>query len=88
MYENNVSDHNGWSLGKLNNVREVFGKCVLHLSFYEVVPCKSNSVIINHPGPSMLLWLLPLQTCMGDGISFPTRLPLDCTTYHSIGMDF
>merc|ERR1712096_519003 len=60
MFENNATDPNGWSLGKLNNVREVFGT-------------------------SMLLWLLPLQTCMGDGISFPTRLPVDCTTYHSIG---
>jgi len=60
MFENNVSDPNGWSLGKLNNVREVFG-------------------------PSCLLWLLPIQTCMGDGITFPTRLPVDCTTYHSIG---
>ena len=26
MFENNVSDTNGWSLGKLNNVREVFGE--------------------------------------------------------------
>jgi palmitoyltransferase len=60
VFENNVSDTNGWSLGKLNNVREVFG-------------------------PSVLLWLLPLQTCMGDGITFPTRLPLDYTNYHSIG---
>jgi len=60
MFENNVSDANGWSLGKLNNVREVFG-------------------------PSVLLWLLPIQTCMGDGITFPTRLPLDCTNYHSLG---
>ena len=24
---------------------------------------------------------------MGDGITFPTRLPVDCTTYHSIGCD-
>jgi len=60
IYENNVSDSNGWSLGKLNNIREVFGT-------------------------NMLLWLLPLQTCLGDGITFPTRLPVDCTTYHSIG---
>eukprot|EP00092_Neocalanus_flemingeri_P028463 GFUD01030907.1.p1 GENE.GFUD01030907.1~~GFUD01030907.1.p1 ORF type:complete len:477 (+),score=126.22 GFUD01030907.1:106-1536(+) len=60
IFENNASDPNGWSLGKLNNMREVFGT-------------------------SMLLWPLPLQTCLGDGISFPSRLPLDCTTYHSIG---
>jgi len=60
MFENNVSDPNGWSLGKLNNIREVFG-------------------------PSILFWLLPIQTCMGDGISFPTRLPLDFTNYHSLG---
>ena len=26
MFENNATDPNGWSLGKLNNVREVFGK--------------------------------------------------------------
>jgi len=28
MFENNQSDPNGWSLGRLNNVREVFGSCV------------------------------------------------------------
>ena len=25
MFENNLSDPNGWSLGKMNNLREVFG---------------------------------------------------------------
>ena len=27
MFENNVTDPAGWSLGKLNNVKEVFGRC-------------------------------------------------------------
>jgi len=63
IFDNNVSDPNGWSLGKLNNVREVFGT-------------------------SIALWLVPVQTCLGDGISFPSRLPLDCSTYHSIGHTF
>ena len=26
MFADNVSDPSGWSLGKLNNLREVFGK--------------------------------------------------------------
>ena len=25
MFENNLSDPSGWSLGKINNLREVFG---------------------------------------------------------------
>jgi len=60
VFENNVSDPDGWSLGSLGNVREVFGE-------------------------NPLLWLLPVNTVMGDGIRFPSRTSTDTTTYHSIG---
>ena len=37
-------------------------------------------------GPNAWLWLMPVKTALGDGITFPTRIPLtECTTFHSIG---
>ena len=37
-------------------------------------------------GPNAWLWFLPLKTALGDGINFPTRIPLaECSTFHSIG---
>jgi len=61
MFENNHSDPEGWSLGKLDNIREVMG-------------------------PNAWLWLVPVKTALGDGISFPTRIPLTKrSTFHSIG---
>jgi len=48
MFADNVSDPSGWSLGKLNNLREVFGE-------------------------SWWMWLLPIKSYLGDGLSFPTR---------------
>jgi len=61
MFENNHSDPEGWSLGKLDNIREVMG-------------------------PNAWLWFVPVKTALGDGITFPTRIPLtECSTFHSIG---
>jgi len=59
VFENSISDADGWSLGKLNNVREVLGE-------------------------SSMLWILPLKSGLGDGIAFPTRLPLDFSDYSTI----
>ena len=37
-------------------------------------------------GPNAWLWFLPVKTALGDGINFPTRIPLaECSTFHSIG---
>lgn len=63
MFDNSVSDPDGWSLGRLGNVREVFGD-------------------------NFLLWALPVDTVMGDGLRFPTRISLEHTNYHSIGKGF
>jgi hypothetical protein len=61
IFADNVCDKNGWSLGKVNNVREVFGL-------------------------SPLVWCLPLQTHLGDGLAFPhSRAHQHTTTYNSIG---
>jgi len=38
MFENNLSDPNGWSLGKINNLREVFGDSVCTW----LIPIKSS----------------------------------------------
>jgi len=48
MFANNVSDPSGWSLGKMNNLREVFGT-------------------------SAWMWLIPVKSYLGDGISYPSR---------------
>lgn len=61
MFDNNVSDADGWSLGRLGNVREVFGE-------------------------NLMLWPIPVDTTMGDGLRFPTRIAIDQTNYHSIGV--
>ena len=34
MFENNLSDPNGWSLGKINNLREVFGELIFLYPIY------------------------------------------------------
>ena len=37
-------------------------------------------------GPNAWLWFLPVKTALGDGITFPTRIPLkEFTTFQSIG---
>jgi len=56
MFENNLSEPNGWSLGKMNNLREVFG---------------------NNP----FLWLFPVKTAIGDGLSYPSRTQGDIPSY-------
>jgi len=60
IFDDLVSDKEGWSLGKLNNVREVFGT-------------------------NPTLWLLPIQTHIGDGLSFPHRRAKNVTNYNSLG---
>ena len=40
-------------------------------------------------GPNAWLWFVPVKTALGDGITFPTRIPLtECSTFHSIGENF
>ena len=40
-------------------------------------------------GPNAWLWFVPVKTALGDGITFPTRIPLtECSTFHSIGESF
>ena len=39
VFENNLTDPSGWSMGKLNNVKEVFGKTgrILYLFFMNLL---------------------------------------------------
>lgn len=59
VFENNLTDPRGWSMGKLNNVKEVFGN-------------------------NYLLWLIPVSTCLGDGLSFPSSVQPDVSDYQSL----
>lgn len=52
-------DKEGYHVGKMNNIMEVFGD----------VKC---------------YWLLPISTCMGDGITYPTRINTT-SSYNSMG---
>ena len=85
MFADNVSDPSGWSLGKLNNLREVFGKMKIVSSMSQSM---LSEVIFNEyiyslfillfisvtaAGESWWMWLLPIKSYLGDGLSFPTR---------------
>ena len=67
MFANNVSDPSGWSLGKMNNLREVFGN---NFSLnYKKIKC----LIYIIQGTSAWMWLIPVKSFLGDGISYPSR---------------
>ena len=76
MFENNVTDPAGWSLGKLNNVKEVFGRCQT---------CTMPSNDVTPAGDNVLLWPLPVSTCLGDGLSFPSAVQQSVSHYQSLG---
>ena len=93
MFENNHSDPEGWSLGKLDNIREVLLKKDLSnsLGIFKNFSCNCNLIGFLHKvmGPNAWLWFVPVKTALGDGITFPTRIPLtECSTFHSIGESF
>jgi len=36
-------------------------------------------------GDNVLLWLLPVSTCLGDGLSFPSAVQQSVSHYQSLG---
>ena len=77
MFENNLSDPSGWSLGKINNLREVFGN--ENLSWK--IPINLNVFL----GNNSFLWFFPVKTTIGDGLSYPCRNQEEIPSYQDAG---